>query len=451
MTGQKWAALSLALLVAACGEGEHETVAMVADSIAADLLAGPPAVAGLVIAVGRGDEILLNRAYGVADPDRPTPLSATTPLRISSITKQFTAAAVLRLAEEGTVDLDAPIRAYLPDFGPAGDSITVYHLLTHTSGVPNYAALLARAGRAPASRTAVLETLISHPADFGVGERFGYSNSNYYLLGLVIEAATGESYGDHLRTHFFERLGLGQTHYCRVGGPASLVGYRAMASGLEAVELRDSTDYLGASGGLCSTAADLVRWQAALISGDAVGEASYERMTTPALLASGDVSPYGMGAFIEDLEGYRSITHSGSLAGFNARVAHYPEAGIAVAVLANTSTPKTEAIRDAVARAALGLARVVPTDLPLTGDDVARYSGTYDMGPVQLRVFEQAGRLVLQPVGQAPARLLHQGGHVFFAEAGGGARIEFEVDGGQAIRLTLVQGEQELPAERIQP
>lgn len=445
------AAWILLLLVPACGGSESDTLSMVADSIAVELLAGPPEVAGFTIAVGQGDELLLDRAYGVSDPGSSTPLNPDAPLRISSITKQFTAAAILRLVEQGRVDLDAPIQEYLPDFATAGNAITVRHLLTHTSGLPNYATLLGRAGRAPASRVAVLDTLQRHPADFGVGERFGYSNSNYYLLGLVLEAATGESYAEYLETNFFDRLGLERTHYCRTGGPASLVGYRASATGLEAVELRDTTDYLGGSGGLCSTAGDLVRWQLALASGAAVDPSSYERMTTPASLPSGEASPYGMGAFIGELEGFGSITHSGSLAGFNGRIAYYPDTGLAVAVLVNTSTPKTEAVLDAVARAALGLARIVPVDLPLSLEERARYSGTYDLGPVQLQVFEEAGRLVLQPVGQAPARLLNQGGHTFLAEAGGGARIEFEVDGARATSLTLFQGAQEMVAQRIQP
>lgn len=447
----KYAALILCLLGVACEEGEPDTLVLVADSAAADLLAGPPPVAGLVIAVGRGDEVVFDRVYGVSDPETGAPLDPSRPMRISSITKQFTAAAVLRLAEQERIDLDAPIHEYLSDFRKDGSAITVRHLLTHTSGLPNYAALLGGAGRAPAAREVVLDTLRRHPAGFAVGERFGYSNSNYYLLGLVLEAVTGGSYADHLQAEFFDRLGLEQTHYCRVDGPASLVGYRASADGLEAVELRDTTDYLGGSGGLCSTASDLVRWQLALASGEAIGASSYEQMTTPALLESGEPSPYGMGAFIEELEGAVSIVHSGSLAGFNGRIAYYPEQEIAVAVLSNTGTPKTEAVRDAVARAALGLARVVPTDLPLAPQERARYIGSYDLGPLQLRVLEQAGRLVLQPDGQAPARLLYQGEHTFLAEAGGGARIDFVVEDGRATRLILYQGSQEMTAERIQP
>lgn len=131
-------------------------------------------------------------------------------------------------------------------------------------------------------------------------------------------------------------------------------------------------------------------------------------------------------------------------------MAYYPDADLSIAVLVNTNTPKAETVQDAVARGALGMDRVVPTDLPLTAEQRAQYVGTYDLGPVEVRVFEDGERLILQPVGQAPARLLSQGEDVFLAEAGGGVRIEFRIEGGRATGLTLFQGSQQLDGERTQ-
>ena len=131
-------------------------------------------------------------------------------------------------------------------------------------------------------------------------------------------------------------------------------------------------------------------------------------------------------------------------------MAYYPDADLSVAVLVNTTTPKAATVRDAVARAALDRARLVPTDLPLTAGERTRYVGTYDLGLVQVRVYETGERLVLQPVGQVPARLLFQGDDTFLADVGDGVRVEFRVEGRQATGLTLYQGPRPLDGRRTE-
>lgn len=445
------ACLLVGLVVAASCKGESPgTVSMVADSIAAEILAGPPPVAGVTIAVRRGDDLILDRAYGLADVGAGTAISETRPLRIASLTKQFTAAAVLRLVDRGQLDLDAPIGEFLADFGARGRTITVGHLLNHTSGLPNYSRLLSSSGRAPAPRTVVLDTLRSHPLDSSPGEEYRYNNSNYYLLGVIIEAVTGRSYGEHLESEIFGPLQLADTRYCRTDSEQLLVGYRATADGLTAVELRDSTDYLGGSGGLCSTAADLTRWQRALASGDVITPAAYALMTSPTVTATGDTVPYGFGMDLEVLEGVDVVGHGGALAGFNGRIGYLPEQELSVAVLVNTNTAKALTIRDAVIRAALELPRVVPTDAPLTATERAQYIGTYDLGVLEVVVFQDRERLVLQPAGQAPARLLYQGDGTFVADVGAGVRIDFLMQSGRATRITLHQGARPLEGPRVE-
>ena len=173
--------------------------------------------------------------------------------------------------------------------------------------------------------------------------------------------------------------------------------------------LDEAYGYLGGSGGLCSTATDLVEWQHALASGRVIKPETYALMTTPTVLVTGDTVPHGFGADIETLENRAVIAHGGSLAGFNSRMAYYPEERLAVAVLVNTNTTKAETIQNAVARAALGMDRLVPRDLPLSADQRAPYVGSYDLGPIAVRVFEAGERLILQPSGQTAARLLYQG------------------------------------------
>lgn len=447
--GSVFVSLVTALVGAACAERGDSTIAVVADSIAADLLTPPPPVSGLAIAASRGGELVLDRAYGFSDPLAGQLLESSQPQRIGSLTKQFTAAAVLKLVEQGRIRLDAPIQEYLSGFSTQGHTVTVRNLLNHTSGIRSYNAIFAGSGAGPVPRARVLDTLQSHPFDFVPGEEYRYSNSGYYLLGVILEEVTRDSYAKHLEESLFEPLGLGATGYCGYGGADVPVGYRATGEGLEAVVLAD-TDYLGGSGGLCSTVADLVTWQRALATGQVVTPDTYALMTTPTVLATGDTVPYGFGVDIETLEDYEVVAHGGAVAGFNSRMAYYPDAGLSIAVLVNTNTPRTEAVQQAVARAALDLERLVPTDLPLTAEERAQYVGSYDLGPIQIRVFEDGERLVVQPSGQTAARLLFQGDGVFRANVAGEVRFEFSVANGRATGLTLYQGGQQLDGPRIE-
>lgn len=438
-----------ALVAAGCADGGNATTEVVADSIAAELLTPPPPVLGLTIAVSRDGDLVFDGAYGLADLATGRPLESSDPQRIASLSKPFTAAAVLKLVEEGRIDLDAPIQEYLPAFITQGNTVSVRNLLNHTSGIHSYSDLFAGTGRQPVPRAAVLDTLQRHPFDFFPGEAYRYSSSGYYLLGVILEEVTGESYAQHLEVSLFEPLGLDDTGYCGYGGAEVPAGYRTVGDDLEAVVLEDS-DFLGGSGGLCSTGADLVNWMQALATGRVIAPTSYALMTTPTVLPSGDTVPYGFGLDIEALEHHRVIAHGGQIGGFNARMAYYPAEGLSVAVLVNTNTPKAELVQNAVARAALGMDRLVPTNLPLSAEERGQYLGTYDLGPIQLRVFEDGERLLLQPSGQATAVLLFQGDGVFLADVGRPARVEFSFEEGRATGLTLYQGSQQLEAQRIE-
>lgn len=445
------AVLFFALVMAAgCGESRREIMVAVADSIATELLTSPPPVAGLAIAVNQDGQLLHDRAYGLSDPSTGEPLEASQPQRIASLTKQFTAAAILMLVDEGRIELDAPVQNYLPGFSTQGHVVTVRHLMSHTSGLHSYSDLYARTGRQPVPRDAVLDTLQRHPFDFPPGDAYRYSNSNYYLLGLILEQVTGETYARYLEASLLEPLGLEDTGYCGHDGEVVAPGYRAVADDLEAVVLDEAHGYLGGSGGLCSTAADLVEWQHALASGRVINPETYALMTTPTVLVTGDTVPHGFGADIETLENRAVIAQGGSLAGFNSRMAYYPEERLAVAVLVNTNTTKAETIQNAVARAALGMARLVPRDLPLSAEQRTPYVGSYDLGPIEVRVFEDGGRLMLQPSGQTAARLLYQGADVFLADVSDGVRVEFTVQEGRATQLALHQGSRPLVGRRTE-
>jgi D-alanyl-D-alanine carboxypeptidase len=307
------------------------------ETIAADALrAGVP---GLTIAVRKGNSTVI-RAWGDTPPGSV--------YQIASVTKQFTAAAIMRLVESGKVRVEEKARTWIPELDARFDAITIEHLLTHRSGLREYNDQLTSAWD-PKSQAEILSLITSGPPLFTPGTRYTYSNSGYYLLGMIIERASFMPYAQFLRETFFDPLALRDTSYCGTTAPAP-DGYVIDQFGTRfAVQAADmSLPY--AAGALCSTADDLLRWTDALSTGRAVSPESYARMTKPALAS------YGYALVIDFLDGHRRIWHNGAILGFESNVMHFPEEGVTVVVLMNAIDLRTghraTEIAEAVARAA---------------------------------------------------------------------------------------------------
>lgn len=422
------------------------------DSIAAAAVESG-AVAGISVAVANDGEIEHARGYGYANIEERVPATDSTIFRIGSVTKQFTAAAILRLAEQGEIGLDDNINRYLPDFPTQGHTVTIHHLLNHTSGIKSYTGLpdfLSRMAE-DLSHEEMLARFRGEPFDFAPGERYAYSNSGYYLLGLIIEEVTGMDYAEYLEAEFFRPLRLTRTGYCpnEPEGANHAHGYAvAGESPRPAMPIHMSQPF--AAGALCSSVRDLVRWQQALAGGEVVSAASYRRMTTPAALPGGETMSYGYGLVAEELEGYEKIHHGGGINGFISELAYYPEEDITIAVLTNTEGPAAYAVEEAIARHRLGIPEPVRENLPLTAKERARYTGTYDLGPLELRVFEQDDRLMAQATNQPAFPLLYQGDHEFLLDVPAQEiRLVFVLEEGRAESLVLHQGGAVIPAERV--
>jgi CubicO group peptidase (beta-lactamase class C family) len=368
-------------------------------------------------------------------------------MQIGSLTKQFTAAAVLKLVEQGEISLDGHIQRYLADFDTQGHEVAMRHLLNHTSGIRSYTAIFEDD---VVPREAVLDTIQKHPFDFAPGEQYAYNNSGYYLLGVIIEAVTGVSYAEHMQETVFEPLGLEATRYCGYGAAPVPVGHVATGSRLEPAALEDIS-YPGAAGGLCSTAGDLLDWQEALVSGRVMTPDAYRMMVTPTVLGTGDTIGYGFGLGIGSFDDHAAVYHGGGIPGFNAYLAYYPEDRLGVAVVANTTSTPVGEIEEAVARAALDMPRLVEVDVTLTAEQRIRYLGTYDLGRLRFRVFEQDGEVMAEPTGQRVVRLVYQGNDSFRPDiTGADIFIEFEVLDGRATSMTLHQGGQVIRAPRVE-
>lgn len=316
---------------------------------------------GVSVAVARGGRILYAKGYGLANVELNVPTTTDTVYRIGSITKQFTASAVMQLVEEGKLSLDDPIEKFLPDFPVRGRRITIRHLLNHTSGIKSYTSLglkFLAVTRQDLSHEDLIALFKDEPDDFQPGEKWLYDNSGYYLLGVILEKVTGSKYADYLQRQFFTPLSLSSTLYCDV---EPIVKNRAAGYGLGLDKALRNADFISmknpfAAGALCSTAKDLVTWTSALAGGKIVSAASYAQMTAPTKLADGKEQAYGFGLMPGQLEGHPQISHGGGINGFAAMLMYFPKDDLTVAVLTNSGGGPSTRIATRVARAALGLA-----------------------------------------------------------------------------------------------
>lgn len=340
----------------------------VSDSVAAAYLERGP-VAGFALGVSREGEVLVLEGYGQADLARGRAVTRETVFRLASVTKQYTAAGILRLAEEGRVDLDDRVTEYLPDFPENG--ITLRHLLGHTSGLVDYTddplRWLSRIAL-DLTHDEVLATFVDEPLLFQPGSAASYSNSGYYVLGMVLEEVTGLPYGEAMIQLLFRPLGLDDTGFCAEGppGPPRAVGYGVGLDGLrEAVPI--SERQLFASGGLCSDVEDVLAWLDALHGGRVLAPETYAAMTTPPPLPDCPRPRYGYGVVLMELHGRLVLEHSGSIHGFRVETFHVPAEELSVVVLANTDGAPVRELAAAVARRALDLEAAEDGLRPLPG------------------------------------------------------------------------------------
>lgn len=297
---------------------------------------------GIAAAVVRGNDTLLLKTYGKADVEWAVPLPVDAMVEIGSITKQFTAVALLQLRDAGKLSLDDDITKWLPDFDTRGNKVPLRRLLDHTSGIKGLTEMpefgtLAMNSRFP--RDSAYALIKRYPFEFKTGAAQIYNNSAFWLLGLVVEKASGGTYEDYVEKTLFEPLGMKRSMYCN---SSENVERRAHGYYVQNGQIRRAPTNVHtwpfAAGSLCSTAGDLVVWLQALHGGKLLSSASYAELTAPAKLDDGTVLRYGMGIAVgKDVRGLNFIGHGGSIAGFTSQATWYPEAQAAIVVLMNSN------------------------------------------------------------------------------------------------------------------
>jgi CubicO group peptidase (beta-lactamase class C family) len=315
-------------------------------------------VPGLSLAVVRGDKVLKLEGYGVAELERNTPVTAWTCFEIGSVTKPITATAIMMLVERGRLNLSDHIGDHLPDVPAHWKHATVYQLLAHTSGIGNYTDMmdfprLAATEFAPGQ---VIELASTSPLTFESGSQWRYSNTGYYLLGLLIEKLSGLSYWQFLHRNMFEPLGMRTTQSARPQ-PASCeraAGYAWSGEGSNAQHVAQPavTESAGfAAGSLMSSAVDISTWMTALAAGKLVDSKSLQLMWTPARIHGRMAASvaYGLGWFTGRFSGLPVAAHGGGSPGFSSQLVYFRDQDLTVVVLANRSDFDTHSLARDVA------------------------------------------------------------------------------------------------------
>ena len=297
-------------------------------------------IPGLSLAVLKNGKILKAKGYGFANVEWNVPATPETVYQLASITKCFTATAVMQLVEDGKLSLKDNISAYLPDLPKTWSEVTVWHLLTHSSGIKNYTQLAAIADNPEKHFNAaeIIALVADLPLEFRPGERYDYTNTGYYLLGMLIEKCSGQGYGAFLEKRIFKPAGMADT---RVNDFSELIPRRATGYVLREGGIRNgffvNPSQPFAAGALVTSASDLAKWDAALYTEKIVKQSTLRQMWTTADL--GPLSNYGLGWGTREREGRRWVQHNGGIIGFSTHIRRYLESGLTIIVLANLSGP----------------------------------------------------------------------------------------------------------------
>ncbi len=380
---------------------------------------------GIAVLVARDGKIVYEAGFGFADLARKTRAGPETKFRIGSVTKQFTAAAVLRLVGQGKLSLTDPLEKFFPGFA-RGREITVHHLLTHTSGIHSYTGkpeFLERVIQ-PIAPAELIAWFRDDPADFAPGAGFLYNNSAYFLLGEIVAQVSGKSYAAFLREAFFEPLGMNDTGVFVNAAPPSgiALGY-SVAAGKASPALDWDMSWAGGAGALYSTVGDLFRWSEALFGGNVVSAEALIQMTTPVKLPPGvDGMKYGYGLVLAAVDRLPTIGHNGGLNGWSSELLRLPEQKCTVIVLANALPPVVGRAPAAVTRAIVGkfLATEIAAVPPLQENPAvdrktyADFVGRYDYKDAVMTVTQEGGRLFSQLTGQTRFEIFPSAPDEFF-------------------------------------
>ena len=400
------------------------------------------------VLVAQDGKIVLDKGYGFANLEWDIPNTPTTKFRLGSLTKQFTAASILLLEERGKLKVEDPVKKYMPDAPAAWDKITIFHVLTHTSGIPSFTGFPDFESREAQAMTPekLVEWFRDKPLEFEPGTKWNYSNSGYVLLGYLIEKISGESYSEFVQQNIFTPLGMKDSGY---DSNSAIIAHRAAgytpgkSGAVNAGFVHMSIPF--SAGALYSTTEDLLRWEQGLFGGKVLRPESLAKMTTPFK------QDYAFGLGVSTQNGHKMIAHDGGIQGFNTALAYYPDDKLVVAVLANVNGPAGQ-IAGNLAKVALGEKVVLPTErkeITVSPEILKHYVGTYELTPnFSLAITLEDSHLVSQGTNQGKVAMFAESETMFFLKLVD-AQIEFvKNEKGEVTNLVLHQNGREVKGVR---
>jgi CubicO group peptidase (beta-lactamase class C family) len=313
-------------------------------------------IPGVGVAVVRDGKLILARGYGLANVELATPVSPETVFEAGSITKQFVAAAIMLLAQDGKLKLDDSIGRYFPEASPATRTVTIRNLLTHTSGIPDVSDGTSETSGAVGvvdfhreySESQLASAYLAQPLESEPGTKWSYCNACYDLLGFLIHRVSGQFYGDFLRQRIFAPAGM---RTARVFSQADIIPNRVGLYGLVGGQWKNAPDWWsqsirqGAAGGLWMSVLDLAKWDAALNTNRILNRTALETMWTPLPLDDGSAYPGGMGWFIAKANGHRVVFHTNGGPGSSAVISRYLDDGLTIIVMTNLGAHYTDVMK----------------------------------------------------------------------------------------------------------
>jgi len=381
------------------------------------------AASGIAVLVSKDGKVIYKKGFGYADIEKKELISPDTKFRIGSITKQFTASAILKLQEEGKISVTDKLSKFLPDF-PRADEVTIHQLLTHISGIHSYTSKPEFINKVtfPITEESLIAFFKNDPYDFNPGEKWLYNNSAYFILGHIIGKVTGKPYGEYLKETFFDPLGMTNTgvHSSTFSLQKEAKGY-TKENGQYKLATNWDMSWAGGAGALYSTVEDLFKWDEALFNGKVLQEKSLKAGFTPVVLNNGkkpDNASYGYGWALDDYRGQEVIEHGGGLNGFISQLARYPKENITVALLTNISPPEVSTNSNTIAEYLLWQkmekqkSNTVNTSV---SEDINQYVGRYDFhnGAVMIITAEN-NNLFTQLTGQQKFSIFPSGAGEYF-------------------------------------
>jgi CubicO group peptidase (beta-lactamase class C family) len=396
---------------------------------------------GVSVLVAKDGKAIYSRGSGIANLELDVKAAPKHVFEIGSITKQFTAVAILMLEEQGKLSVEDEITKFIPDYPTQDKTITVHHLLNHTSGIKSYTNMpsFMEFARTDMTPTVLMGRFKNEQMEFDPGTQFNYNNSGYIVLGHIIEVVSGQSYEDFIQTNIFDKVGMDNSYY---GSMTRLIPNRARGYSKTETGYRNA-DYLSltlpyAAGSIMSTTADLLKWQNAISANTLIKKSSLEKATNGSTLDSGEEITYGYGWYTGNINGSASVEHDGGIFGYSSSGIFLPEENVYVIGLSNCDCGDVGALVSNVAAMAIGKPFPKKKDaIDLSESQLSKWVGAYEYEGTIRHVTLKNKQLFSQREGSISMEIYPMSATNFIFDGGNTSYDFFTENGNRMVTMTV--------------